>query len=51
VQPAAGRVAPGQRTATWNRTDNRGERIASGAHLYRLVVDGEAVSGKAAVLE
>jgi hypothetical protein len=48
---ASGVVTPGERTARWNRTDNRGKRVADGAYFYRLVVDGEAVSGKAIVLK
>jgi hypothetical protein len=48
---AGGVVTPGERSATWNRTDNRGRRVANGTYFYRLVVDGEAVSGKAIVLK
>jgi len=48
---AGGVVTPGERTATWNRTDNTGSRVANGIYIYRLVVDGEAVSGKAIVLK
>jgi hypothetical protein len=48
---ASGVVTPGERSATWNRTDNRGRRVADGTYFYRLVVDGEAVSGKAIVLK
>ncbi len=46
-----GMVTPGERTAAWNRTDDRGRRVADGTYFYRLVVDGEAVSGKAIVLK
>jgi hypothetical protein len=48
---ASGVVTPGERSATWNRTDDRGRRVANGIYFYRLVVDGEAVSGKAIVLK
>ena len=47
---AKGKVAPGERTVIWDRTDNSGRRVANGAYFYRLVVDGDAVSGKAIVL-
>jgi hypothetical protein len=48
---ASGAVLPGERTATWNRTDNRGNRVPNGTYFYRLSVDGESVSGKAVVLQ
>ena len=48
---AGGVMTPGTRTATWNRSDNDGRRVANGTYFYRLVVDGEAVSGKAIVLK
>jgi hypothetical protein len=48
---ASGSVTPGVRTAVWNRADNRGRRVASGTYFYRLVVDGDAVSGKAIILK
>ncbi len=44
-----GRVAPGERTVTWDRTDNSGKSVADGTYFYHLVVDGESVSGKAVV--
>jgi len=47
---ASGRMQPGERTAVWNRTDSNGRRVANGTYFYRLTVDGEAVSGKAVVL-
>jgi len=46
-----GRVTPGERNVTWNRTDNSGRRVADGTYFYHLVVDGVAVSGKAIVLK
>jgi len=46
-----GTVGPGSRTATWNRTDESGRRVASGTYAYRLSVDGESVSGKTVVLQ
>jgi hypothetical protein len=48
---AGGILTPGERTVTWNRTDNSGRRVPSGTYFYRLAVDGEAVSGKAVVLK
>ena len=45
-----GRVAPGERAVTWDRTDDTGRRVANGTYFYRLSVDGESVSGKAIVL-
>jgi flagellar hook assembly protein FlgD len=48
---ASGSATPGLRTAVWNRADNRGRRVASGTYFYRLVVDGDAVSGKAVILK
>jgi len=47
---ADGTTQPGERTAVWNRTDSNGRRVANGTYFYRLTVDGEAVSGKAIVL-
>jgi hypothetical protein len=44
------RVAPGERTVTWDRTDNSGKSVADGTYFYRLAVDGKSVSGKAIVL-
>jgi len=46
-----GTVGPGARTATWNRTDQSGRRVAGGTYFYRLSVDGESVSGKTVVLQ
>lgn len=46
----SGRATPGERTVTWNRTDDNGRRVADGTYFYHLVVDGAAVSGKAIVL-
>ncbi len=46
-----GAVGPGSRTATWNRTDESGRRVASGTYFYRLSVDGKSVSGKTVVLQ
>jgi hypothetical protein len=48
---ASGLVAPGVRTAVWNRTDNSGSRVANGTYFYRLAVDGKSVSSKAIVLK
>jgi flagellar hook assembly protein FlgD len=46
-----GTVGPGARTATWNRSDESGNRVASGTYFYRLSVDGKSVSGKTVVLQ
>lgn len=46
-----GTVGPGARTATWNRSDESGHRVASGTYFYRLSVDGKSVSGKTVVLQ
>jgi len=48
---ADGAMQPGERTAVWNRTNASGRRVANGTYFYRLTVDGEAVSGKAIVLQ
>jgi hypothetical protein len=45
-----GRVAPGEHTVVWDRTDEAGRRAASGTYFYHLVVDGTAISGKAVLL-
>jgi N-acetylneuraminic acid mutarotase len=46
-----GTVKPGSQSATWNRTDNSGKRVANGTYFYRLSVDGKSASGKAIVLK
>jgi hypothetical protein len=46
-----GTVGPGAQTATWNRNDQSGRRVASGTYFYRLSVDGKAVSGKTVILQ
>jgi hypothetical protein len=46
-----GTFGPGARTATWNRTDESGRRVASGTYFYRLTRDGKSVSGKTVVLQ
>lgn len=46
-----GVVEPGSRSATWNRTDNSGRRVAGGTYFYRLSVGGKSVSGKTVVLQ
>jgi hypothetical protein len=48
---ASGQVTPGERTAIWSRTDNKGKCVTNGAYFYRLSVDGKSVSGKAIVLQ
>jgi hypothetical protein len=47
---ASSTPASGVRTATWDGTDNSGRTVARGAYLYRLAVDGRAVTGKTVVL-
>jgi len=47
----SGPVTPGERTVTWDRTDNSGRSVADGAYFYRLSVDGKSVSGKTVVLQ
>ena len=46
-----GTMSAGARTATWNRTDQSGRRVASGTYFYRLSVNGKSVSGKTVVLQ
>jgi len=41
-----GTLDPGSQSATWDRTDSNGRRVADGTYFYRLVVDGRAVSSK-----
>ena len=36
----------GNQSATWDRTDSNGRRVANGAYFYRLTVDGKTVSSK-----
>jgi hypothetical protein len=48
---ARGPLSPGEHAAVWDRTDDSGRRVAAGAYFYHLVVDGQAVSSKAVVLE
>ncbi|HDQ99264.1 MAG TPA: T9SS type A sorting domain-containing protein, partial [candidate division WOR-3 bacterium] len=43
---AAGRMEPGRYSAAWDGRDDAGSRVAAGVYLYRLVLDGETVSGK-----
>jgi len=45
-----GRVRPGEQLVVWDRTDDTGRRVASGAYFYGLDVDGKSVSSKAVVL-
>ncbi|MEO0077807.1 MAG: kelch repeat-containing protein [candidate division WOR-3 bacterium] len=46
-----GAMPAGSQTATWDRTDLRGSRVAGGTYFYRLSVDGRTVSAKAIVLD
>lgn len=39
-----GSMAAGQHTASWDGTDSRGERLASGIYFYRLQVDAHSQS-------
>jgi len=43
-------VAPGERSAVWNRADNSGRTVAKGTYFYRLTVGGRSVSSKAVVI-
>lgn len=45
-----GQVPPGERTVTWNRTNNSGRTVANGTYFYRLTADGKSASSKAVVL-
>ena len=46
-----GVVGPGARSATWNRSDESGRRVAGGTYFYRLSVNGKSVTGKTVVLQ
>jgi hypothetical protein len=46
-----GSVAPGTRTAVWNRTDGNGRQVSSGTYFFRLTVDGRSFSAKSVVLD
>jgi len=46
-----GVIEAGRRTATWNRTDNNGSRVASGTYFYRLTVGDKVSSTKAVVVD
>jgi hypothetical protein len=41
-----GTLEPGSQSATWDRTDSDGRRVANGAYFYRLTADGRTVSSK-----
>jgi hypothetical protein len=41
-----GTVEPGSRTATWDRTNSSGRRVANGSYFYRLTANGRTVSSK-----
>jgi len=45
-----GQVAPGDRIAVWDRTNNAGRTVAKGTYFYRLTADGRSVSSKAVVI-
>jgi hypothetical protein len=45
-----GTLDSGSRSATWDRTDSNGRRVANGAYFYRLTVDGKTVSSKSVLL-
>jgi hypothetical protein len=44
-----GTLEPGSQSATWDRTNSNGRRVANGAYFYRLTVDGRTVSGKSVI--
>jgi hypothetical protein len=41
-----GTVEPGSQSATWDRTNSNGRRVANGSYFYRLTADGRTVSSK-----
>jgi hypothetical protein len=41
-----GTFGPGSQSATWDRTNSSGRRVANGSYFYRLSVDGRTVSSK-----
>ena len=41
-----GTLDSGSQSATWDRTNTSGRRVANGAYFYRLTVDGRTVSSK-----
>jgi hypothetical protein len=45
-----GTVDAGSQTATWNRTDNNGQRVVNGSYFYRLTINGRTVSGKSVMV-
>lgn len=50
-QVEAGTMAPGVRTATWDRTNTAGQKVAGGTYFFRLTVDGKSVTAKSVVLD
>ncbi len=46
-----GMVGPGEKTVTWNCTDNNGRRVAPGMYFCRLTTDRNSVSGRIVVLD
>ncbi|MEW5795749.1 MAG: M6 family metalloprotease domain-containing protein [Candidatus Zixiibacteriota bacterium] len=46
-----GPTTAGTSTASWDGTDNSGERVASGIYFYRLVTDGESLTRKMMLLK
>jgi flagellar hook assembly protein FlgD len=43
-------VGAGNRSVTWNRTDNSGRRVANGSYFYRLTVNGKTTSAKSIIV-
>jgi hypothetical protein len=41
-----GTVEPGSQSATWDRTNSSGRRVANGSYFYRLTVGGKTVTSK-----
>ncbi len=41
-----GTLEPGSQSATWDRTNSNGHRVANGTYFYRLTIDGRTVSSK-----
>jgi len=48
---ASGPFARGTHDVTWNGTDARGERVASGVYFYRLVASGTTITRKMVLLK
>ena len=45
-----GTLESGSQSATWDRTDSNGRRVANGTYFYRLAADGRTLSSKSVLL-